>query len=108
MSRFLKALLGPSTAVSVTLAAGAAPVAFPPAKVSLPDDTVPFSGSGADVVNQNCLGCHSSDMVLNQPALTKAAWQAEVTKMVNVYKAPVDPAAVDAIVDYLDRTKGKH
>jgi hypothetical protein len=45
-------------------------------------------------------------MVLNQPALPKATWLAEVHKMINVYRAPVDEADVPAIVDYLASTKG--
>jgi cytochrome c5 len=63
-------------------------------------------GPGSDAVNNNCLACHSAGMVLNQPALSKAAWAAEVSKMINVYKAPVDPSDVSVIVDYLSRTKG--
>jgi cytochrome c5 len=63
-------------------------------------------GPGSDVVNNNCLACHSAGMVLNQPALSKAAWAAEVNKMIDAYKAPVDPSDVGAIVDYLSRTKG--
>ena len=45
-------------------------------------------------------------MILNQPALPQAAWQAEVAKMRNVYKAPVDEKDVAAIVDYLTAVKG--
>jgi len=44
--------------------------------------------------------------VLNQPALPKSTWQAEVTKMIQNYKAPVASEDVAAIVDYLTRTKG--
>jgi hypothetical protein len=40
-------------------------------------------------------------MVLNQPILSRAAWQAEVDKMRGFYKAPIDPKDVDAIVSYL-------
>jgi hypothetical protein len=40
------------------------------------------------------------------PALPKAAWQSEVNKMRNVYKAPVDAKNVPAIVDYLTAVKG--
>ena len=36
------------------------------------------NGPGADAINNNCLACHSADMVLNQPALSKAQWGAEV------------------------------
>ena len=46
-------------------------------------------------------------MVLNQPNLPRAAWQAEVDKMIHAYKAPVAEQDVPAIVDYLTRTKGK-
>jgi hypothetical protein len=51
------------------------------------------------------LACHSAGMVLNQPA-SKAQWQAEVEKMRQAYKAPVDPKDVDAIVDYLVSIRG--
>jgi hypothetical protein len=46
-------------------------------------------------------------MVLNQPALPRDTWEAEVRKMIKVYKAPVDEADVAAIVDYLATIKGK-
>jgi cytochrome c5 len=74
--------------------------------VDLPESNRMFTGQGADVVNNNCLACHSAGMVLNQPALAKAAWQAEVNKMIQIYKAPVAAADAAAIVDYLARTKG--
>lgn len=75
--------------------------------VDLPTgDRVFPDGPGSDAVNNNCLACHSAGMVLNQPALSKAAWAAEVNKMIDAYKAPVDPSDVGAIVDYLSRTKG--
>jgi mono/diheme cytochrome c family protein len=75
--------------------------------VDLPAGDSLFPGDAkADAINNNCLACHSADMVLNQPALPKAAWEAEVHKMINVYKAPIDDADVPAIVDYLTSTKG--
>ena len=58
---------------------------------------------GSDVVNNNCLACHSAGMVLTQPALSKEQWRAEVDKMRTAYKAPIDPKDVDAVVDYLVR-----
>lgn len=63
-------------------------------------------GPSADAINQNCLACHSADMVLNQPALPKATWEAEVHKMINTYKAPVDSDDIAPIVDYLVKIKG--
>jgi mono/diheme cytochrome c family protein len=75
--------------------------------VDLPpgDDTFP-NGPGADAINNNCLACHSTDMVLNQPALPKVQWEAEVDKMSTAYKAPIDPKDVGAILDYLVSIKG--
>ena len=70
-------------------------------KVDIPDRDRNFEGPGADVVNNNCLACHSAGMVLTQPRLSRAVWQAEVEKMRNTYKAPVDAKDIPAIVDYL-------
>jgi hypothetical protein len=70
------------------------------------DDQLPLDAAGADAINNNRLACHSAGMVLNQPALSKAGWTTEVNKMINAYKAPVDPDDAAAIIDYLTRTKG--
>jgi mono/diheme cytochrome c family protein len=81
--------------------------AFKSTTVDLPPGDSMFpGGAAADAINNNCLACHSADMVLNQPALPKATWEAEVHKMINIYRAPVDEADVPAIVDYLASTKG--
>jgi cytochrome c553 len=75
--------------------------------VDLPaGDSMFPNGPSADAMNNNCLACHSADMVLNQPALPKAQWEAEVNKMRTVYRAPIDPKDVDAILDYLVSVKG--
>jgi mono/diheme cytochrome c family protein len=71
-----------------------------------PGDSMFPNGPGADAMNSNCSACHSPDMVLNQPALPRAQWHAEVEKMQTAYKAPIDPSAVDAILDYLASVKG--
>ena len=76
-------------------------------KIDLPDSDKMFpAGPGSDAINNNCLACHSADMVLNQPALSKQAWAAEVNKMINNYKAPVTAEDVGPIVDYLAALKG--
>ena len=87
-------------------AVSAAPFTLTSVSVDLPvgDRTFP-DGKGVDAVNNNCLACHSAGMVLNQPKLSEAAWAGVVAKMINAYKAPVDPADVDAIVAYLAAMK---
>jgi cytochrome c5 len=69
--------------------------------VDFPNRDRQFEGPGADVVNNNCLTCHSAGMVLAQPRLPRAVWQAEVEKMRNTYKGPINAEDVPAIVDYL-------
>ncbi len=91
----------------VSLNGQGATLALKSVKVQLPDSAQTFSGPGADAVNNNCLGCHTAEMVLNQPDLTEVAWKGEVNKMINVFKAPVATGDVDAIVAYLVRTEGK-
>src|SRR3979411_2263697 len=78
-----------------------------PVKVDLPDSDKMFpDGPGSDAINNNCLACHSADMVLNQPASSKQAWAADVNKMINKHKAPVTAEDVGPIVDYLAALKG--
>ena len=77
-------------------------------KLNVPtSDTMFPAGPGSDAINNNCLACHSADHVLNQPSLSREAWQEVVNKMITAYKAPVSPDDAKAIVDYLVHTKGK-
>jgi cytochrome c5 len=105
MSRviFILALL---SAAATPVAVHAESFTLKSVSIDLPDRGTMFSGAGSDVVNNNCLACHSAGMVLNQPALPAAAWQAEAEKMLHVYKAPIDEKDVPAIVEYLVRIKG--
>jgi mono/diheme cytochrome c family protein len=64
------------------------------------------SSPGSELADTNCTGCHSAGMVLYQPALSKAQWEAEVKKMRTVYRASIDPRDVDRIVDYLVSIRG--
>ena len=112
-------LTGMPTGRGVALADQAPAAAPPPSSVSAAGVTLtsvsvelPVSermfpdGPGADTVNNNCLACHSAAMVLDQPAMGRSAWQAEVNRMRSLFKAPVDEGDVAAIVDYLVRLKG--
>ena len=104
---FLWAVVLLSAASMSFVARAATPLQLKPVKIDLPDSDKMFpDGPGSDAINNNCLACHSADMVLNQPALSKQAWTAEVNKMINNYKAPVAPEDVATIVDYLTSLKG--
>jgi cytochrome c5 len=58
-------------------------------------------GPGRDVFVINCTTCHSLRYVLMQPKFSRKVWTAEVTKMVNAYKAALDSAQQAQIIDYL-------
>src|ERR1700682_4290729 len=107
MSRNLLPVVILLSAVAMPLVVRAAtPFELKSVKIDLPDSDRMFpAGPGADAINNNCLACHSAGMVLNQPALSKQAWAAEVNKMINNYKAPIAPEDVGTIVEYLTALK---
>jgi len=63
--------------------------------------------SAADSVRAHCSICHSLDYIqMNSPFMKRAAWEAEVRKMVKVMGAPVAEADVATLADYLVRHYG--
>ncbi len=105
--KFLWVVILLSAASMSFVARAATPLQLKSVKIDLPDSDKMFpDGPGSDAINNNCLACHSAGMVLNQPALSKQAWAAEVNKMINNYKAPVAPEDVGPIVEYLTALKG--
>lgn len=100
----LLALLG--VILSTIAVQAKTPINLKSEQVNLPqDDRKLPDAPGAAVASDNCLICHSAGMILNQPTMAKAAWEGEVNKMRNVYKAPMDEKDVPAIVDYLTAIK---
>ncbi len=64
-------------------------------------------GAGLDKVEANCAACHSLAYIpMNSPYLNAAAWDAEVTKMIKAFGAPIDEADAKAIKDYLAKNYG--
>jgi mono/diheme cytochrome c family protein len=96
-------LLATAIAGLVPGAASAAPVSY-----TLPDETAAFKpGPNLEVVQNNCTACHSADYIQTQPRgpkFQKDFWQAEVTKMIKSYGAPIEEADVGKIVEYLTAT----
>jgi sulfite dehydrogenase (cytochrome) subunit B len=57
---------------------------------------------GLDKVEANCAACHSLDYIpMNSPFLNAAGWDAEVTKMIKAFGAPIEEADAKIIADYL-------
>ncbi|PZQ86932.1 MAG: sulfite:cytochrome C oxidoreductase subunit B [Leifsonia xyli] len=77
-----------------------------PKTYQLPDETAEFKqGPGVEAAQNNCMSCHSADYINAQPPKKgRAFWEAEVTKMIHTYKAPIEETDAKAIVDYLEKT----
>jgi len=54
-----------------------------------------------------CGICHSLKYISSQPDFPAKTWDAEVTKMIIKYHAPIDSLNAKKIVDYLVAIKGK-
>ncbi len=77
-------------------------VVFEDASITLPDDPNDLpEAPGREAVLENCTACHSPSTMLQQPRVPREKWEATVKKMIELYKAPVDPKAVPQIVDYM-------
>jgi mono/diheme cytochrome c family protein len=62
---------------------------------------------GLEKVEGNCSGCHSLDyIVMNSPFPNAALWDAEVTKMIKAFGAPIDDSDAKVIADYLKKNYG--
>jgi mono/diheme cytochrome c family protein len=62
---------------------------------------------GLDKVEANCQACHSLDYIpMNSPFPNAALWDAEVTKMIKAFGAPIDDADAKAIAEYLKANYG--
>jgi len=76
-------------------------------EITLPDVTAEMlAGPNLAVYRKDCLLCHSSRYVTMQPRFSKAVWEKEVKKMVDVYGAPITPEEQTQIVEYLVAIKG--
>ena len=94
-------------AITLALASGFTAVTAAPVNYQLPDEVAAFKeGPDLEIVKGNCSACHSADYIKTQPPIKdkKGFWQAEVTKMIKVYGAPINDADVGKIVDYLAAT----
>ena len=91
--------------------AGAWAAQAAPRRYVLPEETAKLAdGPHLELVQGNCVACHSSEYISTQPrglANPAAFWTAEVVKMQRAYGAPVADADVPAIVEYLVQTYGK-
>ena len=86
--------------IAVASSAVAEPIVY-----QLPAETAELKpGPGVETANV-CKACHSADYIGTQPSgKGKAFWQAEVQKMIKVYKAPIGEDDAAVIANYLAAT----
>ena len=86
--------------IALASTAIAGPIAY-----QLPQETAELKpGPGVEAARV-CQACHSADYISTQPSNEgRAFWQAEVQKMIKVYKAPIAESDAAVIVDYLTAT----
>ena len=90
-----------SLPLAVSMALAATIVYAAEQRVALKD------GPGRDKVEANCASCHSLDYIQgNSPFMNRGVWDAEVTKMIKAFGAPITDADAAAIKDYLVKNYG--
>ena len=63
---------------------------------------------GRDKIEANCGSCHSLDYITtNSPFLTRQVWDAEVTKMIKAFGAPISDVDAKEIAEYLTKNYGQ-
>src|ERR1035437_3681739 len=76
-------------------------------KISLQNNEPTFPDiEGRDLFLNNCMTCHTTRYISMQPNFSRKTWQAEVSKMIEKFHAPIDTNVGKKIVDYLVRIKG--
>lgn len=83
--------------------------ALKPVSFLMPEETTPaeLADPESELVVATCTACHSLEYITTQPrGMGEKFWHDEVTKMVKVYGAPIEPADADAIVAILTRKFG--
>jgi sulfite dehydrogenase len=90
-----------------TLLATACAVAV---EINLPPETATYKPSplpGYQLVQKNCMTCHSAQYPATQPpSSNRAYWETTVKKMKKPFGAQFDDADIPAMVDYLVKTYG--
>ncbi|MGX9983218.1 SorB family sulfite dehydrogenase c-type cytochrome subunit [Methylobacterium fujisawaense] len=99
----LGAMIGGVTAGSAWAAPRTYAVPDPTAQLRPPKaDSL---AAGYEAAQANCQTCHSVDYIATQPpGRGKAFWDAEVSKMIKAYHAPIEQADAGAIAAYLADT----
>ena len=89
----------------IVMTMAAALIAIPAAAQEKPVELK--KAPGLETVEGNCGACHSLDYIqMNSPYPNAALWDAEVTKMIKAFGAPINDADAAVIKSYLVKNYG--
>jgi sulfite dehydrogenase len=92
-----------STMATISFAAAQRTFTLPPETVAYKESSLP----GYQLVQRNCIGCHSAHYVQTQPpTLARTYWENTVKRMKKPFGAPFPDEDIPAMVDYLVKTYG--
>ena len=75
--------------------------------ITLPPETGTYkTAPGVELVQANCLTCHSTEYVATQPPMPRKFWEATVKKMKEKFGAPTPDAQLAALIEYLAANYG--
>jgi sulfite dehydrogenase (cytochrome) subunit B len=97
-------LIYASVVVALPLLVGAAEVSITLSSDNAYAELKP--GPGVEVTRTACPLCHSTDYIVMQPRGDVAQWQAVVTKMRQVFGAPISEPGARTIIQYLATAYG--
>jgi len=79
-------------------------------EIDMPAETAVYQPSdlpGYQLVQKNCIACHSAQYVSSQPSSSsRSYWTATVHKMEKIFGAPIDEKEIPEMVDYLVKIYG--
>ena len=96
--------------IAMAIATSASLLAGQQRTITLPPETAVYVASdlpGYQLVQKNCVGCHSAHYAAMQPPGSgRTWWDATVKKMKKPFGAPFPDEDIAAMVDYLVKTYG--
>ncbi|MDE8348655.1 MAG: sulfite--cytochrome C oxidoreductase subunit B [Acidocella sp.] len=88
-------------------ATGGSKVNWQSVSVSVPGPGGFYTGANAQILNTNCVTCHTAGFAERQPTLSLAAWTVEVTKMKKAFGAPLKDSDIPILAQAMFSRQAK-
>lgn len=107
LSLAVAALVMLTGAAGAWAASGSSKVNWVSVSVAVPGPGSFYTGANSQILNSNCLMCHSAGFVERQPTLSLTAWTGEVMKMKKIFGAPLAQSDIPVIAQALFARQAK-